>query len=209
MKPIYIDIDTQHDFMDSDGALSVPGAAKLVPNIARLYAAARERGIPVIATMDAHSQNDPEFEEYGFPPHCVRGTHGQEKIPATIGMKNSLITREGTGELSYLPPQVIIEKVAFSVFTNPHAENLILRRVPQLAGITPGEAAYVVFGVATDYCVKAAAIGLAERGAKVFVVEDAIAPVEEESGKSAVDEMKSAGVVFISTDEALSLGTEE
>ena len=36
---------------------------------------------------------------------------------------------------------------------------------------------YIVYGVATDYCVKAAAVGLLERGYKVTVVQDAIAAV--------------------------------
>ena len=193
MAFIFVDIDTQHDFMDKSGALYVPGADDIVPAIERLYALAASKRIPIIATIDCHTEDDPEFAEYGFPPHCVRGTHGWRKISATLKKDSVVIPREG-GTLDRLPAQVVIEKIAFSIFTNPHAEAVVLNTVPGLAGIEPAEAEYVVFGVATDYCVKAAAIGLAERGARVSVVVDAIAAVAVESGEEAWRLMECAGV---------------
>ena len=58
---------------------------------------------------------------------------------------------------------VYFEKEVYSLFANPLAE----RFLASLAARLPGERAaleLVVYGVATDYCVKAAALGLAERG---------------------------------------------
>lgn len=197
---VFIDIDTQYDFVMPEGALYVPGAENLIPNFERLYALAEERGIPVVATMDAHTPDDPEFEEYGFPPHCVKGTPGQLKIPATVREGAVIVPREGGAAPDELPPQLVIEKVAFSVFTNPLAAELLVKTIPELAGMRIGQPEYVVFGVATDYCVKAAALGLAGQGAKVWVVQDAIAPVERETGEKALAEMEAAGVRFITTD---------
>jgi nicotinamidase/pyrazinamidase len=196
MAIVFVDIDTQHDFIDVNGALSVPGADKLSKIYARLYALAKTKGIPVIATMDCHIDNDPEFEEFRFPVHCVRGTSGWNKIEETKCLDTITMSRDG-GSLDRLPEQLIIEKVSFSVFTNEYAERILLSDVPRLLNVAFDDIDFVVFGVATDYCVKAAAIGLAERGGRVSVIEDAIAAVQTETGKEAIDEMKKAGVRFV------------
>lgn len=57
---IFIDIDTQRDFMNEDGALYVPGATTVRDNIERLLRAATERGIATISTRCAH-----DFDEIG------------------------------------------------------------------------------------------------------------------------------------------------
>ena len=67
MKTVFFDIDTQIDFLYPAGALYVPGAERLVPLIARLNRIAPA----LVSTLDAHSENDPEFQSY--PPHCVAG----------------------------------------------------------------------------------------------------------------------------------------
>src|SRR5690606_24687307 len=47
---VFVDIDTQRDFLEPNGALAIDGAAAIVPNLARLTQFARERGILVLAT---------------------------------------------------------------------------------------------------------------------------------------------------------------
>ena len=47
---VFVDIDTQRDFLEPDGALFVPGSTEIVPNLARLTRFAREHGITVLAT---------------------------------------------------------------------------------------------------------------------------------------------------------------
>ena len=56
--------------------------------MARLVQAAREAGIPHVASADDHELTDPEIVDdpdfaNTFPPHCLRGTTGAEKIPET------------------------------------------------------------------------------------------------------------------------------
>ncbi len=77
----FFDVDTQIDFMLPHGNLYVPGAEKIIPNLVRLMAFAREHDIPVISSADAHTPDDPEFKIW--PPHCVIGTPGQKRIPET------------------------------------------------------------------------------------------------------------------------------
>ena len=47
---VFVDVDTQRDFLEPDGALAIPGAEAILPNLARLTAFARRQGIPVLAT---------------------------------------------------------------------------------------------------------------------------------------------------------------
>src|SRR5271154_3596964 len=65
MKTVFFDIDTQIDFVYPAGALYVPGAEHILPVVGQL-----NRHAPaLISTMDAHSEDDPEFQV--FPHHCV------------------------------------------------------------------------------------------------------------------------------------------
>ena len=64
------------------------------------------------------------------------------------------------------------------------------------------ENAYV-FGVATDYCVKAAVLGMQERGIQTYVVEDAIKGITPETTEAALKEMEQAGAKFITTEQVL------
>ena len=75
---IFFDIDTQRDFMDADGALYVKGAEAIRGNIERLLRVAGERGILTISSRCAHEPGDAEFAV--FPPHCLEGTRGAERI---------------------------------------------------------------------------------------------------------------------------------
>ena len=85
---VFWDVDTQVDFMVPDGKLYVPDAAAITPNLERLTRRAREHGIPRVASVDDHTLLDPEISDTPdfretFPAHCLRGTEGQKKIPAT------------------------------------------------------------------------------------------------------------------------------
>ena len=193
MKPyVFVDIDTQIDFIHDLGNLAVPGADGLRDNLKALTDFALVNKIKIIASMDAHPPDDSEFEL--FPPHCVVGTEGQQKIEETTVENNSVIKNEAEAvdlvdSVSDFD-QILLEKQAFDVFTNRHAEAVI-------DSLQAEE--YVVYGVATDYCVRAAVLGLLERGCRVTVVEDAIAPVEKQTGEESLKLMRGEGAVFKST----------
>src|SRR6478672_11439471 len=82
MKTIFFDIDSQLDFLYPSGALYVPRAERVTPAIAQLNRYAAAHGIPVVSTVDAHTENDPEFQVW--PAHCIAGTIGQHKAEATL-----------------------------------------------------------------------------------------------------------------------------
>ena len=79
-KIVFWEVDAQVDFMLPGGALYVPGAEKIIPNLKRLVDAAQRTHTPLISSADAHPPDDPEFKRFNFPPHCVKGTRGADLI---------------------------------------------------------------------------------------------------------------------------------
>ena len=82
------DVDTQVDFVRSDGKLAVPDAESVAPAMARLVRWAADSGVTHLATADDHELTDPEIShepdfESTYPPHCLRGTPGASRIPET------------------------------------------------------------------------------------------------------------------------------
>jgi len=195
---IFFDIDTQRDFMDSSGALYVPDAEAIRPNIERLLRAAGERKVMTISSRCAHEPDDPEFEI--FPPHCIDGSPGAERVFADLPAlpRQEIAVDAVADSQTELQPAThyVVKKKVFDLFSNQWLEELRWR------GDFIGESC-VVFGVATDYCVRACALGLAEADAHVLIVEDAIRGVAGETTLRTIDEMRAAGVEFTTTDEVL------
>lgn len=195
-KRVFVDIDTQVDFISPAGALHVTGAGEIVGNLKRLTEYARRHAIPMLASADAHCHGDPEFEQ--FPPHCVRGTPGQRRIAESELPDAAVIGTAPDPEAAAKfekAGRVIIEKVKFDFFSNPNAER-VLAAVP--------DAEFVVYGVATDYCVKAGVLGLCDRGRRVTVVTDAIRAVDAKQGAETIEEFKRRGVRLATTNEICS-----
>lgn len=195
-KIVLVDVDTQVDFMLPMGNLYVPGAESIIPNLERLMAFAREHGVPVVSSVDAHSAEDPEFGQ--FPPHCVKGMPGQEKIPQTLRLRRKVLPNEkqrlpDTEEFSRYE-QWIVEKQKFDLFTNVNAASLFER----LAG---GQ--YIAFGVATEYCVRADVLSLLRLGRPVWLVGDAIQAIDLSAGEAALREMQEAGARLLTTQEVV------
>jgi nicotinamidase/pyrazinamidase len=187
---IFVDIDTQRDFLEPSGALYIMGSTAIVPNLARLTEFAQSQGIPVLATACAHTPDDPEFQV--FPPHCVVGTLGQERIEATAWPSSVVVAPEGRGP-DTIPPHLTLEKRRYDLFTHPDADRLI-------ALYGREEPIFVVYGVATDYCVRAAVLGLHERGHRTAVVTDAIRAVDPGAEPEVLTEFARRGATLVLTD---------
>lgn len=196
---IFFDVDTQRDFMDADGALAVPNAEAIKPNLERLLLAAERHKITTISSRCAHEPGDAEFEI--FPPHCLDGTPGAERVfaelPRLPRTEIRVDAQEDASARLAAGAHYIVKKQAFDLFTNRWLNGL--RR----AGAFRSETC-VVFGVATDYCVRACALGLAGAAGRVLVVEDAMRGVAAETTAQTLLEMRDAQVEFISTEAVLS-----
>lgn len=168
MKTVFFDVDTQIDFMFPAGALYVPGAEKVLDNIARLNRYAAEHAIPVISTMDAHAEDDGEFKVW--PPHCVIETAGQQKAAASLLEKRVVVPNvAGAVDVSGAQ-QILLEKQKNDCFTNVNLRALLRHLAADR---------YVVYGVVTEICVKDAAMGLLQTGKRVEIVTDAARSLNE------------------------------
>jgi len=188
MRTIFIDVDSQLDFLFPAGALYVPGAERILGSIARLNRFAAAQGMPVVSTTDAHTENDPEFAQW--PHHCVAGSTGQHKAGSTLLERRVTVPR-GTGLLAAPTAiriesvqQIVVEKQTVDVFQAPN-----LTRVLDL--LQAGRC--VLYGVVTEICVLYAARGLLRRGQTVEVVTDAIAALTPEGSRRAIDEIVAGG----------------
>ncbi len=197
-ETLFIDIDTQIDFMLPTGALYVPGAEKLIPRLERLTEHARRSGIPIISTADAHAPQDPEFQQW--PPHCVAGTLGQRKVPETLLPSAVTIPNLANGlpQSWQSAPQLIVEKQTLDVF-----QTHTIRRV--LEGRRARR--YVLYGVVTEFCVRWAAVGLltemVPRGASLEIVSDAILEIDPARGQEVLRALRGEGTLLITTEKLL------
>jgi len=201
-KLIFWEVDTQADFMLPGGKLYVPGAEKLLRNIRKLTEAARQGRVFLVSHGCYHAPDDPEFKI--FPPHCVKGTPGSRYVPEALAEKVALVPNDATAalpsDLSQFQ-QILLEKQTLDIFESRYAEALVSR--------LPKDAAFVVFGVVTEYCVRLAAKGLIDRGRRVFLVQDAIETLKAEDGARAIAELKDLGAKLITTDGALAMATKQ
>jgi nicotinamidase/pyrazinamidase len=186
---VFVDIDTQRDFLEPAGALFIPGSEVILPNLARLTGFARTRGIPVLATACAHTNGDAELRQ--FPPHCMIGTPGQERIATTAWPGGEVLTPDAL-HFGNLPHHLTVQKRGFDVFSHPDADRLIglYRRV---------HPTFVVYGVATDYCVRAAVWGLLNRGSSVAVVVDAVHALDRAAEPAVLTEFVHRGALLTLT----------
>ena len=201
MKRILWDVDTQVDFVHPDGKLAVPGADAVLPAMARLVGAARAAGIPHVASADDHELTDAEISEtpnYSetYPPHCLRGTRGAERVHATLQDDPVPLALTDVPERWPRGREFLLLKRNFDVFTNPNADRL-------LELLEPDE--IVVFGVATDVCVDAAVRGLVARGHRVVFVEEASRGLDEARTAACLTAWREAGVEFASLEDAVGL----
>ena len=172
MRTVFFDVDTQFDFLFPAGALYVPGAEKLVSNIEALNRFAAAQAIPLISTMDAHSEDDHEF--IVWPPHCIAGTLGQNKAAATLLERRTVVANHrplpALGAQQYL-----IEKQVNDCFTNTSL-------LPLLDALNAER--YLVYGVVTELCVQCAVEGLLRTGRRVELIADAVQHLDEKAAQA-------------------------
>jgi nicotinamidase/pyrazinamidase len=199
VRRVLWDVDTQVDFVHAGGKLAVPDAEQAVPAMARLVLAAREAGIPHVASADDHELTDdeisaePDYRET-YPPHCLRGTRGAEKVVETEQDDPVPLALTRVPDRWFGGREFLLLKKHFDVFTNPNTDILLDRLDPE---------EIVLFGVATDVCDDAAIRGLVARGRSVTFVEEASRGLDDARTVSCLDSWRGAGVRFASVDEVL------
>ncbi len=208
MTTICWDVDTQNDFILHTGLLAVPKAEALIPNLKLLTDWAHDTGVRIVASADDHLATDAEISDTPdfvttFPPHCLRGTNGQRKIPATR-LRTPLTLEPDPQDPADLTEtvrahqgDVLLFKHGTDVFQwNPNAAVVLSALVPTRI---------YVYGVATDICTRAAVAGLARLRpeAELHIVIDAIRGINDKVSRALLGEWRDAGHTLTHTTDVV------
>jgi len=212
-RVIFWDVDTQYDFMKADGKLYVPDAEHIIPNLKKLTDFAHGHDLRIVASADDHVPEHPEISaspdwKATFPPHCLRGTPGQKKIPETA-LRDPLVIEPEPEDAKALAERVrahagdiLFHKHRFDVFSNANV-------LPVLDMLDPHDV--VLYGVALDVCDKYAIEGLLAHRPQIrlFAVVDAMKPIDRDVAEHLLREWGDEGVRLVKTSEVVVGGLVE
>jgi nicotinamidase/pyrazinamidase len=191
-------VDVQGDFTTAqNGSLAVPNADQsYLENVSKVTEKLKKAGLPVYATQDWHPANHMSFASNQdgkkpfetikltdgrtqalWPNHCVQDTKG-----AQILLDPGLITKviqKGTDS----------KFDSYSGFMDDGGAKTLLDTALKAADIKT----LIVYGIATDYCVKATVLDGLKEGYTVYVVSDLCRGVADDTSKAALEEMKQKG----------------
>ncbi len=199
-RTVVIVVDVQADFTQQHiGALPVPGTDQgYLDDVLAATRAYVQDGNPVICTRDYHPESHISFcsshpgknpfdricvgavEQTLWPPHCVQMTPG-----AQILIPQEFVTR-------------IIDKGthpqwdSYSAFQDDGGKDTGLQEL--LAEL--GAQGLIIYGLATDYCVKMTALHALERGYHVRIRTDLCRGVTPEGAAESLEQLKRAGAVL-------------
>ncbi|MEJ2704957.1 MAG: isochorismatase family protein [Sedimentisphaerales bacterium] len=193
---IFWDVDSQFDFMKPEGKLYVPGAETIIPKVSEVRRFALEGGYSMIADIDWHSRDNseisdtPDFKET-FPPHCMAGEPGAERVGflGSVPIQYIDIDEMDVEAIRALIRDeqfhVVIRKESLNVFDNPNAEKLVSLVKPKRV---------IVFGDTLDCCVYYVARGLNKiPGIKVSLLADVVKGLEVRPDQEVLDELRGMG----------------
>ncbi|MFI7225234.1 isochorismatase family protein [Nonomuraea angiospora] len=188
MSRALIIVDVQKDFCEG-GSVPVKGGADRAAAIAELVRSADGQYAVVVATRDhhvdpgAHFSDNPDFRD-SFPVHCVVGSEGGEFHPDFAPAVDSGYVDE------------VFYKGAHSAsksgFEGSAQDGTTLSAWLKARDIAELD----VVGIATDHCVKATALDGARAGFAVRVLLDYTAGVAADTTRTALDELRRAGVAL-------------
>jgi nicotinamidase/pyrazinamidase len=195
-------VDVQADFTElKSGSLAVPGTdAQYISTVQRSSQRFLQQGLRLYFTQDWHPADHISFytnnpgtqplqikeidgrPQVMWPPHCVQNTPG-----AMI-----LITADGPTETVRKGMDPKFD--SYSGFADDGGHKTELGNLLQKDGIKK----VLVYGLATDYCVKATALDAIEAGYRVDLILDLCRGVNPDTTASALEEMEARGVAIIS-----------
>lgn len=178
MKELYVLIDWQRDFANSDGALYVPNgiSRSAVENFVSTGGNAG-KSVGLFATYDTHYENvySRTEEAKQFPIHCVKGTNGWcSELPDMweahhnhhiFKLEKNVFDMWEQPDLKITDNKLMFDMVDRDMFFYMLREHL-------------GVDTIHIAGLAADFCVKWAIEGFVERRFNVVVHKDLTAHIE-------------------------------
>jgi nicotinamidase-related amidase len=196
MECVVIDLNTQRDFLDANGAYPVLNQAELIPSLRRVIAWTKRNHCPVVSAIDAHRHL--ELRTESEPVHCLDGTRGQLKLGFTLFPLHDRIEYDNTLavplDLFDHFQQIIFRKRNPDLLSNPKADQF-------LTELDVRE--FVVFGSGLETSVKILALGLLARNRKVTVVHDACGYWDKTRADLACRQLEAKGARLLGVDDLL------
>lgn len=191
-------VDLQGDFTElQKGSLAVEGADQAyVDQVRKATEFLRRKGYPVYATQDWHPVDHVSFytnhpgkkafevidlagkKQVLWPPHCVQKTENAKVL--LDGKQFAAVVKKGRDK----------KHDSYSGFQDDGGVTTGLDSLLKKAGITD----LIIYGLATDYCVKATALDAVKAGYKVTVIEGLSKGVAPDTTLKALEEMNQRGV---------------
>jgi len=195
--------DIQGDFTEwKKGSLAVPDSGEdFVKRAEEVTQSLYQAGFPIFGAQDWHPHDHISFytnnpgtkpletieidgrTQILWPPHCVQGTEN-----ARILVDNNLflaVVQKGRDK----------QYDSYSAFQDDgghktEMENILRRNeIEQI----------VLYGIATDYCVRATVIDALQAGFQVMVIKELCRGVAPDTSRAALEEMKGAGALILET----------
>ena len=196
-------VDMQGDFTTlKKGSLAVNGTDEAFVNkVEKATQELAKHGFVIFGTQDWHPADHVSFHvnhngkkpfeliqingkpQVLWPPHCIQGTEN-----ARVLVDNNLF-------LAIVKKGQDTRFDSYSGFQDDGGAKTEMAKILSRNGIRK----VVVYGIATDYCVKATALDAKIAGFTVVVVEDLCKGVAPGTTKKAFKEMAAAGVKIIKT----------
>ncbi|MEJ2717979.1 MAG: bifunctional nicotinamidase/pyrazinamidase [Deltaproteobacteria bacterium] len=193
-------VDLQGDFTKlKKGSLAVNGTDKAyVDKVRDATKALKKKGYLIFATQDWHPADHVSFytnhkgkkpfqtikingkTQVLWPPHCVQGTENA-KILLDKGLFTAVVKKGKDKKYD-----------SYSGFQDDGGAKTEMDKLLKEKGIKK----LIIYGLATDYCVKATALDAAKAGYKVTVIEDLCKGVAPETTAKALKEMKEKGITI-------------
>jgi nicotinamidase/pyrazinamidase len=193
-------VDVQGDFTTwKNGSLAVKGTDRaFVEKLQRATEALKMKGHPIYATQDWHPLDHISFfsnhagkrpldvviiegrTQVLWPPHCVQNTEGAE-ILLDADLFAAIVKKGQDPNFD-----------SYSGFQDDGGARTEMEAILKRDGIKE----VIVYGIATDYCVKATAIHAVQAGYRAAVIEDLTANIAPDSSVKARKEMLERGVII-------------
>ena len=194
-------VDMQGDFTTyKNGSLAVDGTDQaFVEKVEQTTQMLKEKGYPIFATQDWHPAEHVSFysnhvgkkpfetiqlegrTQVLWPPHCVQKTPNAEVL-----LDQNLflaIVKKGKDK----------RYDSYSGFKDDGGVETEMDQTLKKNGIQE----LIVYGIATDYCVKFTALDAVDAGYKVTVVEGLSKGVAPDTTAKAIEEMQAKGITLV------------
>lgn len=194
-------VDVQGDFTQwKKGSLAVPGTDKaFVEKVQKATDKLNKEGFILFATQDWHPGDHVSFytnhpgkkpfemiviegrNQVMWPPHCVQGT------------ENAKVLVDNNPFLAIVKKGQDTRYDSYSGFQDDGGQKTEMDKILKRNKIQK----LVIYGIATDYCVKATAMDAKDAGYDVIVIKGLSKGVAPDTTQKALGEMKSKGITIL------------